>query len=281
MKAKFPLIFAIVIGVAALFAIRSYVNKMEEKTKAQLKGKSVLAASRDIEPGTEITTKMLSPKEVPQQFIPPQAIQGSAEVKQVLGRKAAVKIKAGQLVLWTDLESEGRGGLSMVIPANEGAYTISLSKGIKGALLQPSDHIDILGSFAAPKPAQPAPAGAASWRQGSDMVNVVLLQNVTVLAVGETLGGQTRSLGASTTDITVALTLPEAQLLMFASEHGELGAVLRREGVTEVKPRGELPRITFADIEKVIGDLDAKRSMRMVEVHKGVKTQSIPVASVR
>ena len=278
MKNKFPLIIALIIGVVALLAIRSYVNKMEEQTQAKLKGKPVVAAATDLAQGTELTAEMLAPKEVPDQFIPPQAIQGIAEVKQILGRKTRVAIRANQLILVSDLERESRGGLSTVIPPGEGAFTVTIAKGIKTGLIQPSDHIDVLGSFAIPPPNQPLPASAgANWRQGSDMVNVVLLQNVTVLAVGETFGVGGRQESAAANDVTLSLTLPEAQLLMFAGQHGELGAVLRKEGVTEVKPRPDLPRVTFEAIEKIIGDLDGRRNMRVVEIQKGLETDAVPV----
>ena len=276
MKNKFPLIIAAIVGVAAIFAVKSYVDKMERQAQAQLRGEPVVAASRDIEAGTELTIQMIAQKSVPKQFIPPQAIQGEAQIKQIVGRRAAVPIKAGQVVLWSDLVSEGRGTLASIIPAGEGAYTASISKGIKPGLIQPSDHVDIIGSFAVPKPAVSLPNSAANWRQGSDMVNVVLLQNVTVLAVGDVFTGSMRP-SASASDLTMSLTLPEAQLLMFAAQHGELGVVLRREGDNVVKGRDDLPRLTFDAIDKIIGDLDGQRSLRLVEVQQGSQSTTVPV----
>ena len=276
MKNKFPLIIAIVIGVAALFAIRQYVNKMQQQAAEKLKGEPVVAAASDIPAGTELTVQMWFAKEVPRQFIPVQAIQGSDQVKQILGSKTRVAIRKGQIMLWSDLASEAGGGLSSIIPAGEGAFTVSISKGIKPGLIQPSDHIDIIGSFAVPKPTQPLPT-TATWRQASDVVNVVLLQNVTVLAVGGVFVGATKSQGESGGDLTLSLKLPEAQLLMFAGQNGELGAILRREGATDILPRAELPRVTFEKIEEIIGDLDGKRNFRTVEVQKGSKSVTVPV----
>jgi Flp pilus assembly protein CpaB len=279
MKNKLPLIVAIVVGAVALLAVRSYVNRMEQSTQAQLRGDPVVAASRDIPAGAELTVQMIVAKPVPRKFIPPQAIEGQAQVKQVLGRKTAVKIQAGQIILWSDLVSEGRGALASIIPTGEGAYTVSISKGIKPALIQPSDHVDIIGSFAVPKSPVPIPTGGAAWKATPDMVNVVLLQNVSVLAVGDAFGSTSRSQSSGGADLTLSLTLPEAQLLMFASEHGELGAILRREGETDVKPRAELPRLTFDAIDRIIGDLDGRRNVRMVEVQQGSKTLAVPVLS--
>jgi pilus assembly protein CpaB len=278
MKNKLPLIVAVVVGIVALLAVRSYVNRMEESTQAQLRGDPIVSASHDIPAGTEITLQMIEAKKVPRKFIPAQAIEGQAQVKQILGRKTAVRLQAGQIMLWSDLATETRGGLATVIPTGEGAYTVNISKGIKPALLQPSDHVDIIGSFSVPKPNMPVPnVTAANWRQGPDMVNVVLLQNVTVLAVGDLFTGAMRTQSSGGGDVTLSLTLPEAQLLMFASEHGELGVILRREGDTEVKSRTELPRLTFDAIDKIIGDLDGRRGLRLVEVQQGIKSTAVPV----
>ena len=37
------------------------------------------------------------------------------------------------------------------------------------------------------------------------------------------------------------------------------------------------PRVSFEAIEKILGDLDGKRNMRVVRVEKGSKTESVPV----
>jgi hypothetical protein len=58
-----------------------------------------------------------------------------------------------------------------------------------------------------------------------------------------------------------------------------LGAVLRREGATDITPRSELPRVTFEEIEKIIGDLDGKRNYRNVEVQKGSQSITVPVTN--
>jgi Flp pilus assembly protein CpaB len=276
MKNTFPLIVAIVIALVALFATYQYVQKKDAAAAAQLRGQPVVAANVDIAAGAEITAQMLYPKEVPTQFIPAQAIQGSDQVKLVIGSKTAVAIKAGQLILWSDLVTENRGGLSSIIPTGEGAFTVPISQGVKSDLIQPSDHIDIIGTFSIPKPNQTI-STVASWRQASDLVNVVLLQNVTVLAVGGNFNGAPGA-NQGGGDLTLALTLPEAQELMFAGQNGQLGAILRRNGATDVTTPDKLPRITFDSIDKIIGDLDEQRNYRSVEVEKGGEGgESVPV----
>ena len=259
MKNKIPLIAAIVLGSVAL---RFYVQRVEQEARSAVKSAPVIAAKENIKAGTEIDADLVVPKEVPIAFLPQQAVQGSMELKQILGHKTRVPLRAGQIILWSDLESEQRGGLSALIPEGDGAFTVNISQGISSSLIRPNDHVDIIASLAIPKENQLS----ATPMQASGMINAVLLQNVTVLAVGDTLGGEAQVQPGERTGsgaISLSVTLPEAQLLMFATRYGELGAVLRREGAIETRPRSELPRVTFETIEKIIGDLDQRRDKRL------------------
>ena len=276
MRNKAPLILSVIVGLIALVAIQSYLRKKEVSAQSQFRGSKVLAIATDVRKGAELTPQMLVVKEVPNQFVPPDALREGGDAQLVVGRKLATSLRAGQILQWVVFQGEGKGGgLSSMIPDKEGAFTVPISKGIKPGLIQSGDHIDILGSFAVPKGGQPMPESAATWRLGSDMVNVVLLQNVTVLNVGDSLSAGRGDTGGG--ELTLSLTLRESQMLMFASEHGQLGAVLRREGSTETLPRTELPTVTFEEILKVIGDLDGLRKVRMVEVESGAKVESVPV----
>jgi Flp pilus assembly protein CpaB len=278
MKNRAPIIVAVVFLIIGILAIRSYVQNIRDEYEEQLKGKKVVAASVDIDAGTELRQSMVFAKEVPPQFIPAQAVRGAEELRQVIGRKVQYRIKEGDIIQWTDFAVERRGGLASLIPASERAFTIDVSMGVQGKLLNPNDHIDIISSFALPDPVKAAGATAAAWRQHSDMVNIVLLQNVTVIAVGDdfqslTAPGEAGSGGS----VTVAVTLPEAQLLMFASQHGELGVALRNEEDIETVSRDTLPRITFKKMEDLIGNLDDMRKKRIIEVQKGRTTEAVAV----
>lgn len=280
MKSRAPIIVAIVFLVIGILAIRSYVQGIRDEYEEQLKGKKVVAASVDIDAGSVLQMSMVYAKEVPPQFIPAQAVRGAEELRQVVGRKLQYRIKEGDIIQWTDFSVERRGGLASLIPSKERAFTIEVSMGVQGGLLNPNDHIDIIASFALPDPVKAAAATAATWRQHSDMVNIVLLQNVTVIAVGDDMETVTApGEGISGGSVTVAVTLPEAQLLMFASQHGELGAALRNEEDIETASRDTLPRITFKKMEELIGDLDDMRKKRIIEVQKGRSTESIAVGA--
>ena len=278
MKNRLPIIVAIVLAIVAVMAMRAYVGRVKQQSQKQLEGKKYVAAKVNIAANTEIDSAMITAREVPDQFVPAQAVRGTKkEAELLVGQRARVPIKMGQVILWSDLVTERHGGFESVVPSGERAFSIKLSGGVKGGLLQPSDHVDILASFALPETKrEQTDKNMASWRERSDMVNIVLLQNVTVLAVGETYTGSNPSV-TEAEEITVAVTLPEAQLLMFAEKHGDLGAVLRRQDDMQTLKREELPRITFQEIEKLVGDLDTLRTRRTVEILKGGRTEEVSI----
>lgn len=275
MQNRMPLIIAVVLGVIALLAVRSYVKRVEEQADAKLRGRPVVAAAQDIAKGMPLTQDMFAPKDVPEGFIPPQAIEGSDNLKLIIGRKLRVPVTSGQILLWSDLESESRNGFSTLIPEGYRAFSVEISRGVRGGLVQPNDHIDIIGSFTDVKKSEPPVAGtSAAWRDQPEMINAVLLQDVTVLAVGDTFGGRpTQEQGGG--ELTLAVKLDEAQLLMFAQQHGELGAVLRRDG--EIGAQNKIPRVTFKELEKLMGDLDQARQRRIIQIQKGQTVEEVTI----
>ena len=130
MKNRVPIIAAIVLGVIVVIAIQSYVKRAQEQAKAQLKGRQVVAARVDIPQGAEITESMLGLVEVPDRFIPQQAITSSGGGRHIIGRATRWRIAPGNLQLWSDVDEEKRGGLSSLIPEGERAYTLNIQAGV-------------------------------------------------------------------------------------------------------------------------------------------------------
>ena len=284
MKNKIPIIAAVILGIIVMVAINNHIRNIKEQAASQFKGKPVVTVLKDIDRGGEIAESNLGLTTVPTQYIPQQALTTPAEKRQVIGRKTRVPVRAGQLLLWSDLEIEKRGGLSALVPQGERAFTVNFSAGIKTSLLQLNDRVDIIGIFQDVAGDEPTMArvqvpGMPGSSTGDNSVCVVLLQNVTIMALGDLIGDVYVNPNLAGSEVTFALTLPEAQLLSYASTQGELGMVLRREGDIEVLSREELPRITLEDLEKVTGRLDEERKRRTIQVLKGRNVEEIQIES--
>ncbi len=250
MKSRMPIVIAIILGVVAVVAIKRYIDQIKANANAQLVGRKVVGARVDIQKGKELTEEMVRWITIPERFITAQHIQGDMNLRLIIGRKLEYPVQAGIPILWSQFESEHHGGLSSLIPEDKVAFTLETSSGIKTGLIQPNDKVDLILSLSLPKPPDPLnPTPVETYER--EMVNFVLLQNVTVLAVGEVFGpGQT---GEQDAAITLALTLQESQLVMFSSQNGEIGIVLRREGESTIVPHKDLPRITFDNVEDLVG----------------------------
>jgi Flp pilus assembly protein CpaB len=278
MKSKLPVIVAVALAVVAVIAVRSYVNNIQSQSQKQLQGDKYLVAATDIEAGAAILYEQISTRAVPKRFVPPLAIPGKKENALLIsGRITKMPLRPGELIMWNDLISEKRGGFQSLIPVGERAFEVKLGSGINPALVQAGDRVDILATFALPESnkEKTGVAPAADWRSRSDMVNIVLLQNVAVLAVGRSFGDLAAASDAK--ELTLAVTLQEAQLLMFATEHGDLAAVLRKDEDVATVPRSDLPRVTFQQLETLVGDLDALRTRRTVQVLKGGRIEEVSV----
>jgi Flp pilus assembly protein CpaB len=273
-KSRVPIIVAIILAIVGVVLVKSLLDRERSRVDALMQGRKVVAARQDIPAGTELTEAMLMLREVPPQFIPQQAVTSSEERRQLIGRTTRVPLGKNQIILFSDFEMEKRGGLSSLIPEGERAFTVEIDAGVQSELLQLNDRVDILGIFELPT-SQPRPGLPAT----PDTACVVLLQNVTVIAVGETIGQVMNRPSQFGTGgkITFSVTLPEAQLLMFSSQYGELALALRREGEIQVLAREDLPRVTFEELERITRDLDNVRKNRIVQIMKGREIEEVRI----
>ncbi len=191
---------------------------------------NVIVAARDIPAGTPLDDEMLSTREVPSQFLPANPLL-ETDIAIYLDQPIAQDIRQGDMILTSNFVVLTMSRtLSGRIPYGERAVTFAADEisGVTG-LLQPGDRVDIIGVF-------PVEEGAEN-----DFLASSLLQNVTVLAVGEQLtepGWDGQYDEARADDVTLAMTPQEAELIFLALSGGELRLLVRNRedlGTTETE----------------------------------------------
>ena len=201
---------------------------------------AVLAAKVDIEAHGAIERSQLMVKEYPKNYLPARYVPRDM-VDDVVGQTTSFKIIRGQPILSTDLASaQSKAQLAGAVSPGMRALALPVDKvNTFGGLLQPKDHVDILGTFQ--KPGE------------GDVETVTLLQNVAVLAVGGMLGAGLDAGGKGgrrgsrrTKTVTVLVTPEEAELLVFAQDRGRLSMTMRNED--DVNTEMQLSGKNFADI---------------------------------
>lgn len=274
MKSRLPLIVAIILAIIAVLAVRSYIMQEKKKITKGMEFIPVVAAAKDLPKGTKISLSLIYAKKVPKKFVPELAITGKENVISILDREVNRDIRKDELILWTDLGRTKKRTFSQIIPQGERAITIPVDNitGVAG-LIQPNDHVDILGTFTTTKQVS---TGMGGERTETQMETITLLQNVTVLATGQKVAGvpgENRSRGGYSS-VTVSVTPLEAELLIFAQQESRLTLALRNpEDLSVVK---DMPRIKFEDVIKRKEKLTEERIKRIEKI-SGRKVEIIKI----
>ena len=218
--------------------------------------RSVVVASVEIPEGTIIDESMLEVRDVPLDAI----VTGAAtDIESLVGQTARFPVAAGEQIhplrLVPAVEVQA---LSFQIPPGMRGYTIPVSTdNSPAALLAPGDFVDVLVTGVAVdlvtqqtlETGQPVIQLAQPDQEGEVLGAATLLQNVQVLSVQRlfvTTGQYEPSTrGAPPEDdnvsyVTLAVSPEQAQLILLASQGGELTLTLRAFGDDSVAPLGTI-----------------------------------------
>jgi pilus assembly protein CpaB len=272
MKQRLVLIVSVIIGILAFWLTREYfqarlsdIEKEREQLLSSERRAEVLASKRALPEGTILQKKDLAVKktlarEVGKNTLLPENLD------QILGKKLKYSMDAEETLLWSYVDVPFRPGSGLGPMITPGMRAISMSIGgaasVSG-LVQPNDRVDVLGSFSFPSSKNP---------QQMEAVTLTVLQDVTVLATGQTLGkqvgeGSDRARGASGySTVTMEVTPREAELLVFVENmRGHLTLSLRNP--TDLSFERDLPEINFEMVEKELPELNTFRQQKIR--HKG------------
>jgi pilus assembly protein CpaB len=232
---------------AALFFL--YVQKFERESSGGERVR-VLVVLRTLERGQTITEDALTVREVPQAYLEDRAVR-QADRAKVLGLRVGGLVQAQETLMWTDLAVAGevRRELSAFVQPGTRAATIHLRDETSAAMIQPGDYVDVLT--------------LSQGTSGEVHAASVLLQRVLVLAVGNSTraeDAEKASLGSRSSELTLSVTLADAQLLALASERGGLSVVLRSPEDNRTADR--VPSVTLASVAEAAPHEDVHAARR-------------------
>jgi pilus assembly protein CpaB len=268
MKQKIIPIVSVLIGLLAFVLTYQYlrgklneIQKERESLYAGARTTPVMVSVKDMPKGTTLVATDIDKKDIPlvsasERFV---ALQDGP---LLLGKKTLYPLKRGSPILWSDIEGGAPTiqGLSSTVQPGMRAVSISASGAAAvSGMVEPNDRVDVLGTFSFP---------SKSAAGEMESVTLTVLQDVTVLATGQTLAKQqylrsrttARSTGYST--VTLEVTLREAELLVFAQQmQGRLTLCLRNP--SDVTVEKDLPEINFKYLESKIPDLNQYRQQKI------------------
>lgn len=275
--AKKKLLFAaIAVGILAAALLLLYANQIQKAHEKEIGRKvSVVVAARNIPAGTPLDRGLVTYSEVPEQYLPANPIMGE-EVELFLGAPLAVNVDAGKAILTSDFARvEVARDLASKVPLEERAMSIPVDM-ISGvsSLLKPGDRVDLLGTF--PVSSKDDLIPDANGQGSVGYVTMTLLQNVTLLAVGQQLSeinAQTNGRNGYST-VTLSVTINEAELLTIAQTRGKLTLLLRNSDDVETAEVGK------TTLKEVLERLEVIQIQRNDKIRKKISKPKPPESTV-
>ena len=214
---------------------------------------TVVTANADLAVGEPIRDGQITTVNWPKDLIPPGALLAESEADGRIPRRPVAK---GEPILETALLPQGSaGGLSPIIGEGRRAVAVKVDEviGIAG-FVTPGAHVDVLATI-------------SERGRSNSSFSKVILQDVNVLAVDQTLeqvnGGDPKLVSVVTLEVTPA----EAQKLTYAAHQGELQLALRNPSDDKVVRTSSVSSSTLRGYPST-------GSSRKVEIIKGLKVSS-------
>jgi pilus assembly protein CpaB len=165
---------------------------------------------------------------MPRKFVYDSVLRPS-DLEVAMGREVLVPIKQGEPIHWYQLQGiRALERLSKAVRERGRAVSIDVNeRSAVGMWVRPNDHVDVLGTFRDPA--------------SNEIVAVTLLQNIIVLATGQTTATtQTARSDTEYGSVTLLVLPEEAEILVLAQELGSLYLSLRNTkdiGIFEERAR--------------------------------------------
>ena len=247
MKNIIPLVIAVILGLAAVFAVSRTVSKNKENTEQMVE---IVAASRMLGTGETVAEAFVIPREVPLSALPKQHIKWENR-SMIIGQKVLHVIAKGDYLLLSDVAMSRSMG--NVIGDGEWGFPVSFADSSLVSMLQPGDEIAIVGTFKVSETVKQGKNLDAKEETFTRMVTSVIFPRVRILEITNSGG--------------VFLSLPPQQALALTaiSREAELYPLLRKTNDTKALNR------------KDAGIFENSALTRMIEGLTPIDIPAVPV----
>lgn len=177
----------------------------------------VLIVTKEVRRNVIITDDVLGTREIPMAYVEDRMIRMTDKAK-VVGVKTDTQLIPQQTLIWSDVQMSSLDSKSMggVVQAGSRAFTMQIPRQYMSVrLIRPGDYVDIVGVVF----------------EAHEQSASVLLQKVLVMAVNSATEANEMATGTDQ-QLTISVSLPEAQMLALATQRGPIMPVLRSDSDT-------------------------------------------------
>ena len=254
------------VGLALLCAVllkvvvdKKIAGSLDENTVSYVVANTDLPAGSIVNPFDK--SKYAIRGDIPEKFAQSTAITPN-QADSINGALLLADLKRGDIVTWQAIDTDERRQLASRLLPGRRALTIPVDdQSSIASMLKPNDHIDLI----------------LTYQKSGNIIAAPLLQNVRVLATGDTLsqsGSYTKAgYDDSFRTITLDLTIDNVSKVTTALELGRLSAVLRNPedlsyttNVVSLETlQRELNLKTFDDFEPLNNELTSAAYLNQLE----------------
>lgn len=177
MKNIIPLIVAVLLGLAAVFAVSKTMKKSDKPEEAT---RQVVIVTGDIAAGETIPESRVGLRTVPASAVPKNAIDGS-NMAFTFNQRAKRAIAKGDYVQYLDLELDQ--SKSRALGDGQWGVPVKFADTTLLKMLQPGDDIAIIGSFNYTENVKVGKNADAKREQITRNVTAVVYPRVSILAI--------------------------------------------------------------------------------------------------
>lgn len=230
------LVIAAIAAVGALFLIRSMGGNNATPTSAEtdpIAGEQVLVIARDVAQGAALTPSDLAVALFPEGSVAPTFVrlsqQPSAQADFVGAVTRRAFVQGEPITTNSVVQPEGHGFMAAQLEPGFRAVAIEVSEETAaGGYIQPNDRVDIIVSH--------------KYNEGSQerVRSEIVLEDIRVLALGETTQSQTTGEAPQAIEANVAvleMTAEDARTLALSDQLGDISLALRGVQVETVGMR--------------------------------------------
>lgn len=242
MQRKGFFLLAVICGLIAAGSMYFYLNGETRNPSVSLK--PLVVVKTNIQARSVIEASQLMVKDVPAQGYPQG---GFSTIQNVVGSVALLNLSAGDLVVSSMLQrpnlkvsdSGYTTGSSTSLTVPEGKRAVAIPIGLVsgvGYAVKPGDHVDVLVTIDI-KDSSPNPQVVTA--------TTLAAQDVLVLSVGESITGDKAKI--ETKSYTLALSVPQAMSVTYASEKGSIRLLLRNPANSDIRQDAPVTGNVFLD----------------------------------
>ena len=177
MKNVIPLITAVLLGLAAVFAVSKTMKKNE---RPQEKMRRVLIVTGEIEAGELIQESRIGIKSIPESAAPKNCIDEGNRAF-TFNQRTKRKIARGDYLLYNDIELDQ--SKSRALGDGQWGVPVTFADGVLLRMLQPGDDIAIIGTFSYKEQVRTGKNADASTKEVTKNVTTVLYPRVSILEI--------------------------------------------------------------------------------------------------